>query len=43
MAIKSYNIVYKNGKYEVYVDGKFVGDAKTIPEAERKIKGEKSK
>lgn len=41
--IKSYNIIYKNGKYEVYINGKFVCDAKTIPEAELKIKGGKPK
>lgn len=36
--VKSYNIIPKNGHYEVYVNGKFFCIAKTIPEAELKIK-----
>ena len=38
LTIKSYNIINVNENYKVYVNGKFIGNAKDIPEAERKIR-----
>lgn len=34
----TYNIIPKNGRFEVYVNGKFLCTAKTIFEAECKIR-----
>ena len=36
--VKSYNIIYKNGHYEVYINGKFFCTADSIHEAECEIR-----